>query len=175
VHRQRRGGAGDRRYFADIQAFIRSVRAPKYPFMRSTRRWRRGRGVFAANCAGCHGTYAEDEADETYPNLLFPLDLIGTDPVVAEGGTKYAPELVDWYNESFYGSVTRMEPDDPFPGYMAPPLDGVWATGPFLHNGSVPTIELVLDSTQAADLLAARRLSTARTSTRAGSAGRSSS
>jgi hypothetical protein len=37
-------------------------------------------------------------------------------------------------------------PDDPLVGYTAPPLDAVWATGPFLHNGSVPTIELVLDS-----------------------------
>ena len=135
-------------YFADIQAYIRSLRAPKYPFMVDAALASEGEALFTANCAGCHGTYAEDEADETYPNLLFPLDLIGTDPVVAEGGTKYAPELVDWYNESFYGSVTRMEPDDPFPGYMAPPLDGVWATGPFLHNGSVPTIELVLDSTR---------------------------
>ena len=23
---------------------------------------------------------------------------------------------------------------------MAPPLDGVWATAPYLHNGSVPTL-----------------------------------
>ncbi len=27
-----------------------------------------------------------------------------------------------------------------------PPLDGTWATAPFLHNGSVPTLEAVLDS-----------------------------
>lgn len=135
-------------YFADIQAYIRSVRAPKYPFMVDAALAKTGEAVFSANCAGCHGTYADKDEDETYPNLLFPLDLIGTDPVVAEGGTKYAPGLVDWYNESFYGTVTRMAPDDPFPGYMAPPLDGVWATAPFLHNGSVPNIELVLDSSK---------------------------
>ncbi len=134
-------------YFADIQAFIRSTRAPKYPFAIDAALADAGAEVFAANCAGCHGTYAEHEDDETYPNLLFPLDIIGTDPVVAEG-SKYAPDLVKWYNESFYGSITRMEPEDPFPGYMAPPLDGVWATGPFLHNGSVPSIELVLDSSR---------------------------
>ena len=29
---------------------------------------------------------------------------------------------------------------------MAPPLDGIWATAPYLHNGSVPTVELLLDS-----------------------------
>jgi hypothetical protein len=39
-----------------------------------------------------------------------------------------------------------MVPNDPFPGYMPPPLDGIWATAPFLHNGSVPNIELVLNS-----------------------------
>ena len=137
-------------YFADIQAFIRSLRAPKYPFTIDEAQASAGEEVFTANCAGCHGTYGGpeegDEAD-TYPNLLFPLDIIGTDPVVAQGA-KYAPELVEWYNTSFYGSVTRMAPDDPFAGYMAPPLDGVWATGPFLHNGSVPTIELVLDSSK---------------------------
>lgn len=133
-------------YFHHVQAFIRSVSPPKYPYPIDAALAATGEEVFLADCAGCHGTYAADDAAETYPNLLFPLDVVGTDPVVAEGGTKWAPHLVDWYNESFYGQVTRMVPDDPFPGYMAPPLDGVWATGPFLHNGSVPTIELVLSS-----------------------------
>lgn len=55
---------------------------------------------------------------------------------------------MQWYNESIYGSITRMEVEEPFAGYAAPPLDGVWATGPFLHNGSVPNIALVLDSTR---------------------------
>ena len=75
-----------------------------------------------------------------------PLPVIGTDPVIAEAGVVHAPQLVEWYNDSFYGSVTRMEPNDPFPGYMPPPLDGIWATAPYLHNSSVPTIELVLNS-----------------------------
>ena len=36
--------------------------------------------------------------------------------------------------------------DNPFEGYVAPPLDGIWATAPYLHNGSVPTLEQMLDS-----------------------------
>src|SRR5262249_50017588 len=32
------------------------------------------------------------------------------------------------------------------PGYQAPPLDGVWATAPYFHNASVPTIYHVLNS-----------------------------
>src|SRR5262249_53022943 len=31
-------------------------------------------------------------------------------------------------------------------GYQAPPLDGVWATAPYFHNSSVPTIHHVLNS-----------------------------
>ncbi|MDP3858662.1 MAG: hypothetical protein Q8Q73_12960 [Stagnimonas sp.] len=33
-------------------------------------------------------------------------------------------------------------------GYQAPPLYGVWATAPYFHNGSVPTVAAVLDSSQ---------------------------
>ena len=29
---------------------------------------------------------------------------------------------------------------------MAPPLDGIWATAPYLHNGSVPTVADLLNS-----------------------------
>src|SRR6185437_677273 len=31
-------------------------------------------------------------------------------------------------------------------GYIAPPLDGIWITAPYFHNGSVPTLEAVLNS-----------------------------
>ncbi len=133
-------------YFDDIHAFVRSLQAPAYPFPVDQALAAAGEPIFNADCAPCHGTYAADDADEWFPNLLLPLEVVGTDPVVAEGGTLWAPELVQWYNASFYGSITRMAVDEPFTGYLAPPLDGVWATAPFLHNGSVPSIALLLDS-----------------------------
>ncbi len=135
--------------FRDIQAFVESVRAPAYTRPIDAELAARGAKVFGASCAGCHGTYAPDAANDdadTYPNLLIPLSVIGTDPVIAEVGTKHAKGIFDIYNSSFYGSVTRLEPGEPFPGYTPPPLDGVWATAPFLHNGSVPNVELVLNS-----------------------------
>jgi len=30
-------------------------------------------------------------------------------------------------------------------GYVAPPLDGIWASAPYFHNGSVPTLWHVLN------------------------------
>lgn len=136
-------------WFKDIQAFVASVRAPRYPHPIDQELAATGKQIFQANCAPCHGTYADDPANDeqdTYPNLLIPLDVIGTDPVIANAGVVHSPELVEWYNGSFYGGITRMVPNDPFPGYMPPPLDGIWATAPYLHNGSVPTVELVLNS-----------------------------
>jgi mono/diheme cytochrome c family protein len=132
--------------FRDIQAYVASVRPPAYPRSVDAALAAEGEPLFGEHCASCHGTYSADESQESYPNLLLPLDVIGTDPVVAEAGVVHAPQLVDWYNDSFYGEITRMVPNDPFPGYMPPPLDGIWATAPFLHNGSVPNLELVLNS-----------------------------
>jgi mono/diheme cytochrome c family protein len=132
--------------FKDIQAYVASLRAPAYGRPIDASLAAKGKTVFDRDCTGCHGSYAARDEDESYPNLLIPLDAIGTDPVVANAGVVHTPELVDWYNRSFYGDITRMVPNDPFPGYMPPPLDGIWATAPFLHNGSVPTIELVLNS-----------------------------
>lgn len=135
-------------YFNDINAYIESLRPPPWPFAVDLALAAEGEPVFLANCAGCHGTYADDEAAETYPNLLFPLGVIGTDPTIAEAGTDTGSlaQMVDWFNGSFYGQITQLETDDPFPGYVAPPLDGVWASAPYLHNGSVPTIDVLLNS-----------------------------
>jgi mono/diheme cytochrome c family protein len=136
-------------YFADIQAYLRSLQPPAYPFAIDDALAAEGAEIFECTCAGCHGTYAEDPAAETYPNLLIPIDVIGTDSAfalqAAEGG--FYNFLKDWFNESFYGMFSEVVTDDPGPGYTAPPLDGIWASAPYFHNGSVPSIELVLDST----------------------------
>jgi hypothetical protein len=70
-----------------MQAFIGTIKAPLYPRAIDRALAASGKDVFLTACAGCHGTYASDplnDARDTYPNLLIPLDVIGTDPVVAE-------------------------------------------------------------------------------------------
>ena len=136
-------------YFADIRAYLESIEAPSWPWEVDANLAAEGEAVFECNCAPCHGTYASDPADESYPNLLIPLDVVGTDPAVAEGGVD--PQIsptVAWFNASWYGQFAQLLPDDPFLGYVAPPLDGIWATAPYLHNGSVPSLAALLDSSQ---------------------------
>jgi mono/diheme cytochrome c family protein len=128
-------------YFNDVRAYIYSLEPPKWPFPVDPALADRGRPIYEATCARCHGTYGDQP---TYPNLVIPLDDVGTDPVLAQGN-EFAQRYAAWYRESFYGQTARFEPQA---GYVAPPLDGVWATAPFLHNGSVPTLALVLDSSQ---------------------------
>lgn len=136
------------RLFLDMHTFVRTMNAPVYPRPIDRELAAEGKVIFEDRCAGCHGKYADDPLDDDsdwYPNLLIPLDVIGTDPAVARVAVDNK-EGFDIYNGTFYGEIAPAIADDPFVGYVAPPLDGVWATGPFLHNGSVPTIELVLDS-----------------------------
>ena len=132
-------------HFNDVNAYISTLAPPRYPFPIDRALAEKGHTVFRATCATCHGTYAPDPA--TYPNLLIPQGTIATDDVVSLAGTTkdYGSELVDWYNDSWYGAVG---PYAPINAYMPPPLDAVWATGPYLHNGSVPDIATLLDSTK---------------------------
>jgi hypothetical protein len=125
--------------FEDIQAFVGTVKAPPYRRSIDADRATKGKDIFSVTCSGCHGTYADDaQADDrdTYPNLLIPLGVVGTDPVIANMGVVHAPQFIPWYNDMFYGQVTPAAPDDPFPLHAAS-LDGIFATAPYLHNGSV--------------------------------------
>lgn len=127
-------------YFADIRTWIASITPPAYPFPVDKALAGRGRPVFEATCSRCHGTYG---AGSTYPNRLISTEEIGTDPVLASGAAQFGAPFVDWYKKSFFGEIARLEPQK---GYVAPPLDGIWATAPYLHNGSVPTLAALLDS-----------------------------
>ncbi len=130
--------------FADIEAYLRTIEAPKYPFPVDAKLADRGREVFAETCARCHGTYGPGGR---YPNKIVPLEAIGTDRTLAAGNDG---EVLRFLNRSWFGQERGPggEPlrfAEPY-GYQAPPLDGVWATAPYFHNGSVPTVYDALNS-----------------------------
>lgn len=129
-------------YFPDVRAYIASIEPPPFPGTITATLAEAGREVFEATCARCHGTYGEAGR---YPNLLVDLEAVGTDPLLARSAVEETEPYRDWFNGSFYGDLAQLAPQL---GYVAPPLDGIWATAPYLHNGSVPSLEAVLDSSK---------------------------
>ena len=127
--------------FRDVLAYIESVESPAYPFEIESGLAAAGEAVFARNCAECHGTYSADPAAETYPEVTVPIDVIGTDRVRLDALTVAHRRHLKSTWMSDYGRDPVVE--DPG-GYVAPPLDGVWASAPYFHNGSVPTLAGVL-------------------------------
>jgi hypothetical protein len=55
-------------------------------------------------------------------------------------------DMITWFNTSWFAKGDHPAKLVPFNGYIAPPLDGVWITAPYLHNGSVPDLESLLNS-----------------------------
>ena len=94
------------------------------------------------NCANCHGSYG---AEPDYPNLLIPITSIQTDSFLCMSNYS-SPQFVEWFNNSWFTKGDHPARLEPFNGYIAPPLDGIWITAPYLHNGSVPTLEALLNS-----------------------------
>ncbi len=119
--------------------------------------------------------YLEDPSLEGVAGHISPVDMIGTDRARSDMLT---PTLRERWDTTYWGFTDGMPgwvaPEDKNPleeiaddmlladmrpqgvcgwekeviGYQAPPLYGVWATAPYFHNGSVPTVEQVLDSSQ---------------------------
>lgn len=129
-------------HMPDVLAYIYSLQPPKYPKPVDAALATKGKVLFEANCADCHGTYG---VNASYPNYLIPAHVIKTDSALY-GSNYSAPQFVNWFNRSWFTQGSHPAKLQPFEGYIAPPLDGVWVTAPYLHNGSVPTLEALLNS-----------------------------
>lgn len=129
--------------YRHIEAYIDSLQPPKYPFAIDQRLVKQGRLVFNNTCAECHGTYG---TPSKYPERIVPLAEVGTDPVRIHALSVQHRKNYEsnWINE--YGERGPVIADPG--GYLAPPLDGIWATAPYFHNGSVPTLWHVLHPAQ---------------------------
>lgn len=136
---------GEEKTFADIRQYLLSLQPPRYPLPIDRELAARGERLFVQNCSRCHGTYG---ANWTYPNKIVPIDVIGTDPTRWNGFTDKSGEHYNqsWFAREREGWLVNDYPAMKTAGYQAPPLDGLWATAPYFHNGSVPTVYDVLNS-----------------------------
>jgi hypothetical protein len=122
----------------DLLAWIDSLEPPKYPHAIDEARAARGRVAFERVCSRCHGTYGDGSE---FPDKIVPIDEIGTDRARFDSLSR---EYRLFMATSWFGRehADAYRPDTE--GYVAPPLNGVWASAPYFHNGSVPTLAEVL-------------------------------
>lgn len=121
-----------------IMSFLTAYRPQDFPAPIDRKVAAGGRGIYASVCARCHGTYDADlEAPSlrSYPNWRGD---VGTDPLREQ---MFDRPLAAAVEVTPYADVIKVERGK---GYAAPPLTGLWASAPYLHNGSVPTLAALL-------------------------------
>jgi hypothetical protein len=108
----------------------------------------RGEAVFKDKCEGCHqdklyplaevktdpmraNSFAERVGDKPFPAAVAPI-LAGLKKRAFQDDGVSAADQAGMDASPVVWRATRM--------YMARKLNGIWATAPYLHNGSVPTL-----------------------------------
>lgn len=122
-----------------IFAWLADYRPQTFPGPVDRTAAQRGAALYAQGCASCHGAF---DWNGGAPRLADYPDWIGD---VGTDGLRSAvltPALAEAIRASSYGEAIMVKVGD---GYAAPPLAGVWASAPYLHNGSVPSLAALLD------------------------------
>ncbi len=109
----------------------------------------RGEIIFNNTCAECHGVYqkawsapnamslnATEKLRTTHviPRPNTPIEDVGTDPYRAHG-----MRSLEKLNRLAISQKHNMRVE-PHEGYVPPPLVGIWARWPYLHNDSIPNL-----------------------------------
>jgi hypothetical protein len=131
-------------HFNDVLAYINSIQPPAYPNPVNKTLAKQGGILFVQYCSKCHGSYG---SGGKYPNLLIPESDVKTDSLLYKSNYQ-SYQFVEWFNNSWFAMGDHPAKLEPFNGYIAPPLDGIWITAPYLHNGSVPDLETLLNSNE---------------------------
>jgi hypothetical protein len=129
-----------------VADWLGDLKPPASPYKPDPAAVERGKVVFMAGCASCHGY----QDGETY---VFKGDKIGQVEPIAALATDRA--RLDSYTEAFRarqleelfaGTLYQFKHFKKTDGYANLPLDGLWLRGPYLHNGSVPTLAALLQA-----------------------------
>jgi hypothetical protein len=129
--------------FADVQrhtSLSDEIRPPRYPWSVNPQAVTRGGTIYRVNCVSCHDGPATDAR-------LYTVAEIKTDPNRAR---IFTPSVAEGFNK--FNADLRISGYEPpktpawrsTQKYWAPSLDGVWARAPYLHNGSVRTMQELL-------------------------------
>lgn len=132
-----------------------------------------GRKLFGTHCSRCHDdgggqmnqpvTLLGTESIQNPYQARMEPEAIGTDsnrwkmwnPNATLGGAVSADERhpATKYNNYGNGYAWDLNSFVPTKGYVSVPLNGIWLRSPYLHNGSVPTLEDLLNPPMSKDEL----------------------
>jgi len=155
------------RAIENILAFAAQTSSPAYPDRLDAAKVKLGSELFHGErtienggklgCSGCHGSYTKTGRFDQVGGWTVdyratePVQA-GTDPAYADVVATFAPlatrgnALAEYFGARGRPELAPQVKVPGRPGYVAPVLVGVWASAPYFHNGSVPTLHGVLDS-----------------------------
>jgi hypothetical protein len=119
-----------------IERWLLEVRPPAYPFDIDTTATADGRAVFEQRCAQCHAPGGARTGS------VIPVEEVGTDRHRLDMWTAASPVAYNRFADGYPWDFTAFRKTN---GYVAVPLDGVWLRAPYLHNGSVASLEELLN------------------------------
>ncbi|SIN59721.1 Cytochrome c1 [Parasphingorhabdus marina DSM 22363] len=126
----------------DVMTFLHSYRPQAFPGPIDKNAAREGAIVYKQHCAACHGDYAESPSHpilSSFPNWIGD---VGTDKLRSD---VFGRELSEAIQDTSYDGLISVATGQ---GYVAPPLSGIWASAPYLHNGSVTSLWALLTPEQ---------------------------
>jgi len=119
-----------------ITDYLLKAPVPKYPYPVDAALAQQGAAVWATACAQCHAPGGKRTG------TIIPQTEVGTDRHRMDMWTKSAATAYNAFGEGRSWKFSNFRSTN---GYVAMPMDGLWLTGPFLHNGSVPSLADLLE------------------------------
>jgi len=116
--------------FQRVTNFLLDLQPPRFPLPVDAALAGAGKQVFDAHCARCHAFGSAGVGQVT------PIDEVGTDRHRLDS---FSQTLVDDFH-LIQESPFKFDAYRKTNGYANVPLDGIWARGPYLHHGAVPTL-----------------------------------
>jgi hypothetical protein len=116
-----------------IREFMLHVQPPPFPFPIDQQLAAKGKVVFDQQCAMCHAQGGARTGQ------VEPLEnpQLGTDRHRIDMWTQASATAYNDYAKGYSWKFSHFAKQD---GYVNVTLEGLWLRGPYLHNGSVPTI-----------------------------------
>jgi hypothetical protein len=117
-----------------LEVYLREKSPPPYPFPDNvnTDLVSRGQAIYEELCADCH------ELGGARTGAVIPLKEIGTDRHRADMWTEEAKNNYSRFSDGYPWDFEHLANKE---GYVAVTLEGLWLRAPYLHNGSVPSLE----------------------------------